>query len=118
MPSLSPHQSAHTGWQLIKATFLAWKNSQTSVLAASLAYFAVFSLAPLLTLVVMIVGLVYGEAAVKGELVGQIEQVVGDEAAQVLETAIASLRGRLLTLQTTVKTNHNTLTPSDRSLCL
>ncbi|MGF1517491.1 MAG: YihY/virulence factor BrkB family protein [Nodosilinea sp.] len=92
MSSLSPHKSAHTGWQLIKSTALAWKNSQTSVLAASLAYFAVFSLAPLLTLVVMIVGLVYGEAAVQGELVGQIEQVVGDEAAQVLETAIASLR--------------------------
>ncbi len=92
MPSLDPPQTAQTGWQLIKSTFLSWKQSHTSVLAASLAYFAVFSLAPLLTLVVMIVGLVYGEAAVEGELVSQIEQVVGDEAAQVMETAIASLR--------------------------
>jgi membrane protein len=92
MPSLSLPRTARTGWQLIKTTALEWKKSQTSVLAASLAYFAVFSLAPLLTLVVMIVGLVYGEAAVKGELVGQIEQVVGGDAAQVMETAIASLR--------------------------
>lgn len=45
-----------------------------------------------MTLVVMVVGAIYGESAVEGELVGQLEQVVGNEAAQVMQTAIADLR--------------------------
>ncbi|TVP61302.1 MAG: YihY/virulence factor BrkB family protein [Leptolyngbya sp. LCM1.Bin17] len=92
MSNSAATKGAKTIWQLIKATAVGWQNSQTSVLAASLAYFTVFSIAPLMTLVIMVVGLVYGESAVEGELVGQLEQIVGSDAAQVMQTAIADLR--------------------------
>jgi membrane protein len=79
-------------WQLLKATVSEWQFNQVSLLAAALAYHTVFSIAPLMVLVIMLVGLVFGESAAQGELVQQLEQVVGPEAAQVIETAIASLR--------------------------
>ncbi|WAL59143.1 YihY/virulence factor BrkB family protein [Thermocoleostomius sinensis A174] len=79
-------------WRLIKETFSEWQFNQVSLLASSLAYYTVFSLAPLMILVIMIVGVIFGEAAAEGELVGQLQEIVGEEGAQILETAIANLR--------------------------
>ncbi|PSB13248.1 YihY/virulence factor BrkB family protein [filamentous cyanobacterium CCP1] len=79
-------------WQLIKATASEWQFNQVSILASSLAYYTVFSIPPLMIIVIMIVGAIFGEAATQGEIVGQIQDVVGEEAAQVIETAIANLR--------------------------
>ena len=79
-------------WGLIKATASEWQFNQVSILASSLAYYTVFSIPPLMIIVIMIVGAIFGEAATQGEIVGQIQDVVGEEAAQVIETAIANLR--------------------------
>lgn len=79
-------------WRLIKETFSEWQFNQVSLLASSLAYYTVFSLAPLMILVIMIVGAIFGEAAAKGEIVERIQGTVGQEGAQVIETAIANIR--------------------------
>jgi membrane protein len=57
-------------------------------MAAALAYYTVFSLAPLLIIVIAIAGAIFGEQAAKGELVAQIQGVVGREGAQLIQTAI------------------------------
>jgi membrane protein len=62
------------------------------MLASSLAYFTIFSIAPLLIIVIMIVGAIFGEAAVQGELVEQIQDVVGEQGAQFIQTVIANVR--------------------------
>ncbi len=92
MPLSSPLRRMQPIWKLVKATASEWQYNQVSLLAAALAYYTVFSIAPLMVLVIMLVGLVFGESAAQGELVQQLEQVVGPEAAQVIETAIANLR--------------------------
>ncbi|BAZ20660.1 ribonuclease BN [Kalymmatonema gypsitolerans NIES-4073] len=79
-------------WELLRATFAEWEFKEVSLLASSLGYYTVFSLAPLLIIVIAIVGAVFGEAAVKHEIVLQVQHFVGSKAAQIIETAIANTR--------------------------
>ena len=75
-------------WLLLKITFSQWRQDQASVMAAALAYYTVFSLAPLLIIVIAIAGAVFGEQAAKGELVMQMQGLIGKEGAQLIQTAI------------------------------
>lgn len=79
-------------WKLIKGTASEWQFNEVSILASSLAYFTIFSIAPLLIIVIMIVGAIFGEAAVEGELVDQIQDVVGQQGAEFIQTAIVNVR--------------------------
>ena len=65
-----------------------WLASHAFIYAAALAFFTVFSIAPIMVVVVTIVGLVLGERAVQGELFGQLEGTLGPEAAEVVQTAV------------------------------
>ncbi|MBI3942837.1 MAG: YihY/virulence factor BrkB family protein [Chloroflexi bacterium] len=73
---------------LLKDTFNAWNEDKAPRLAAALAYYTIFSMAPLLIIVIAIAGLVFGEAAVRGQIVGQIQGLVGEEGAQLIQTMI------------------------------
>lgn len=79
-------------WKLLKETVSEWQFNQVSLLASSLAYYTVFSLAPMMIIVITIIGAIFGEAAAQGEVVGRIQGVVGSEGARVIETAIANIR--------------------------
>jgi membrane protein len=61
-----------------------------SRLGASLAYYAVLSLAPLLVVAVAICGAVFGDRAARGELYGSIEEIVGPQAAGVVQTVLTA----------------------------
>lgn len=67
-----------------------WKEDDAGTLAASVAFYAIFSLAPLLVLAVAIAGLVFGEQAAQGELAAQMEQWVGSAGAESMQGIIAS----------------------------
>ncbi|MBE9042721.1 YihY/virulence factor BrkB family protein [Oscillatoriales cyanobacterium LEGE 11467] len=75
-------------WKLIREAFQEWQKDKASRLAAALAYYTVFSLAPLLIIAIALVGAIFGEEAARGEIVGQIQGLVGLEGAKVVETAI------------------------------
>ena len=77
-----------TIWELLKETFDEWNEDKASRLAAALAYYTVFSLAPLLIIVIAIAGSVFGEEAARGEIVNQIQGLVGKTGAEFIETAI------------------------------
>lgn len=74
--------------ELLKETFQEWQDDNCSRLAASLAYYTIISLSPLLILVIAIAGAVFGEEAARGEIVYQIQGLVGREGANIIETAI------------------------------
>ena len=74
--------------ELVKETFSESNKDKVSLLAAALAYYTAFSLAPLLIIVIAVAGSVFGEEAAKGEIVGQIQGLVGKDGAQLIETAI------------------------------
>ncbi|MDJ0736495.1 MAG: YihY/virulence factor BrkB family protein [Nostocaceae cyanobacterium] len=75
-------------FKLIKEAFKEYQADKVSTLAASLAYYTVFSLAPLLIIAIAIAGAIFGEEAARGEIVGQIQGLVGNEGAKIIETAI------------------------------
>jgi membrane protein len=86
-----------------------WSSDQALSLGAALAYYTVFSLAPLLVLVIAIAGLAFGETAARGEVVGQIQDTVGPAAAELIEGMIerasrpsSGLTATLLSLVTMV----------------
>jgi membrane protein len=77
-------------WNIIKATYSQWSSDKASQLAAALAFYTALSIAPLLVLIIAIVGFFWGQEAAQGQLVGQLRSLMGPEAAQFTETAIAN----------------------------
>src|SRR3954453_10399654 len=61
-------------------------------MGAALAYYTMFSIAPLLMIVIAVAGLVFGVDAARGELVGQLQQLMGTEGAKAVESMLASVR--------------------------
>ena len=77
-------------WNLLKTTYTQWSNDKSSQLAAALAFYTAISIAPLLVLVIAIVGFFLGEEAAQGQLVSQLRSLMGEQAAQFTEAAIAN----------------------------
>jgi membrane protein len=82
------------GWagalDMLKETFTGWADDGALDLGAALAYYAIFSLAPLLLIVIAVAGLVWGREAVQGELVGQLRGLVGEQGGEAIQTMIAN----------------------------
>jgi membrane protein len=74
--------------QLFQETFQEWNKDKASRLAAALAYYTIFSIAPLLIIVIAIAGAVFGEDAARGEIVRQIQGLVGRDGAEFIEIAV------------------------------
>jgi membrane protein len=66
----------------------AWVAHRCTTHAAALAYYAMFSLAPILVIAVSISGLVFGQDAVQGRLVAQIEGLLGHDGACLVQRVI------------------------------
>lgn len=75
-------------WRLLKETFTEWQQDKASRLAAALSYYTAFSLAPLLILAIAIAGAIFGQEAARGEVVGQLQGLIGQDGAEFIETAI------------------------------
>ena len=78
-------------WQLVKQAGDAWIDDYAPSMGAALAYYTVFSLAPLLLIVIAIAGLVFGEEAARGEIFGQLNGLMGSDAAAAIEGMLVSV---------------------------
>ncbi len=72
--------------RLIRETGAAWKQDNVPLHAAALAYYTLFSLAPLLLIAIAVAGAVYGEEAARGELARQLQGLVGQEGAEAMQS--------------------------------
>lgn len=79
-------------WYLLKTTFLEFNDDNAIKLSAALSYYTIFALPPLLIIIITICGLFFGEEAVTGELYGQINRLVGNEAAIQIQDAIKNVQ--------------------------
>ena len=77
-------------FRLLKEAFREWQQDKVSLLAAALAYYTIFSVTPLLVIAIAIAGAVFGEDAAKGEIIQQINELVGEQGAQVIEIGLAN----------------------------
>ena len=75
---------------MLRQTVKAWNDDYAPSMGAALAYYTLFSIAPLILLVVAIAGLAFGEQAARGELFGQIAGLVGPEGARAVEALLAN----------------------------
>jgi membrane protein len=78
-------------WQLLKQSYDEWNRHNAGQLGASLAYYAVLSLAPLVVLLIAILGLVYGPEAARGGLEAELQRFMGSEAAGAVQQIVASV---------------------------
>jgi membrane protein len=69
---------------LLVEGFKDWNEDKAPRLAAALAYYTIFSLAPLLIIVIAIAGLVFGQDAARGEVIAQIQGVMGEQGAETV----------------------------------
>lgn len=67
----------------------AWFDDYAPSMGAAISYYTVFSLAPLLVIVIAVAGGVFGREAVQGEITGQISGMVGAQGAQMIEGLVA-----------------------------
>ena len=78
-------------WGLVKAAGNAWIDDYAASMGAALSYYTVFSLAPMLLIVIAIAGLVFGVEAAQGQIFGQLRGLLGDEAARSIQGLLASV---------------------------
>lgn len=76
-------------WQLLKNAFKEWYSKDPFRQSAIIAYYAIFSLPALLVIVIATAGLVFGHDAVSGHVYGQINTLIGSEAAIQVQAMIA-----------------------------
>ncbi len=77
-------------YQLAKKSVVAWVDDYAPSMGAAISYYTVFSIAPLLLIVIAVAGFVWGREAVQGEIVTQLSGLIGAEGAKGVEALIES----------------------------
>ena len=85
-------QSTLRWWRITSDAVKLWLDCDAFSHAASLAFYTLFSLAPIVIIAVSVIGLVLGEEAAQGQIVAQLQDVMGLEAASAVEQAVARSR--------------------------
>jgi membrane protein len=88
-----PHRSraAHVLraiWTLMRDAAAGWLTHRASSTGAALAFYTIFSLAPVLIISIAIAGFFFGEAAARGEIVDKIGDLVGPQGAQLVQSVL------------------------------
>lgn len=78
-------------WKLLKKTFQEFDDDNALKLSASLSYYTIFSLPPLLIIIISIFSIFFGREAVNGQFFGQINGMVGNEAALQIQETIKNI---------------------------
>ena len=88
--------------RLIYNTYIEWLHDRAARLGAALAYYALFSIAPLLVIMIAIAGSVYGQSAAEGQIVNVISDQIGPAAAVGVEQLLAGIYKSGSSLFTTI----------------
>ncbi|MEB3280008.1 MAG: YihY/virulence factor BrkB family protein [Lyngbya sp.] len=78
----------NTIWSLLKETFNEWQQDKVPILAAALSYYMIFSIAPILILVIAVVGFIVGEQLAQDQVFAQLESFFGPENAASIRTIL------------------------------
>lgn len=83
---------ADTAWSLIKHAARSWLDDYAPSMGAALAYYTLFSIAPLLLIVISVAGLIFGEDAARGEISLQLNSLMGPAGASAVQDLLVSVR--------------------------
>src|ERR1700712_5283615 len=90
--------SLSTIWKIIKNSFTGFMNDKVPKLSGSLAYYMIFSMGPLLLIIITMCSFFFGRDAAEGRVYGQLQSFVGHDTAIQLQQIIknASLSGKTM----------------------
>lgn len=78
-------------WLLFKTAFTSWSDDYAQSMGAALAYYTMFSIAPLLLIVISITGLIFGQEVARGEIIGQLNNLMGEQGVLAIQTLLKSV---------------------------
>src|ERR1700754_3299724 len=81
----------HAAFRILKDTFQGFQDDRALKFSASLSYYTVFSLAPLLLLMISLAGVFFGREAIQGQVFGEINGLIGNEAAAQIQDIIKNM---------------------------
>lgn len=77
-------------WTLCRDAAMAWVDDFAPSMGAAISYYTMFSLAPLLVIVIAVAGALFGTEAVNGQIAAQLDGLIGAEGAQAVQGLVAS----------------------------
>jgi len=81
-----------TYWRILKSTVAGFLNEDSMKYSASLSYYTVFSIGPILVLMIALAGIFYGEDAIEGKVFLELRGLVGSNAAKQIQEVIQNLQ--------------------------
>jgi membrane protein len=90
--AFSIKKNLHSVWKITLATFNGFLDDRGLKLSASLAYYTVFSLAPLMMLLVFVLSLYFGHDAFQGKIYPELKGFVGADAAAQIQSIVKSVQ--------------------------
>src|SRR5437870_4892250 len=88
-----PTNKLKASWQLLRLTFSEWWNDNTFELSAALAFYATFSIAPVLLITVGIASIFLTPDTAENQIVSEFQKMVGPQGARAIRQVIESSRG-------------------------
>jgi len=79
---------------VMRCAVTAWMDHRAASKGAALAFYSLFSLAPILVLVIAIAGFFYGQDAAQGQLIGELRGLVGQQGAETIQAILAGARNK------------------------
>jgi membrane protein len=89
-------------WKVLKDTVLAFIEDEALTRGAAIAFYTVTSIAPVLLIVIAIAGLAFGQDAARNAITAQLGDLMGEQTAQVLQTAVASAANKPAGIMATI----------------
>ena len=89
------HFPIHWAWRLktvLVESMVSWFDHRAASKGAALAFYTLFSMTPILVLTIAVAGYVFGEEAAQGEIVAQVQGLVGPNGAQAIQALLAAAR--------------------------
>src|ERR1044071_914865 len=89
----NPANKFKAGWELLKLTFTEWTNDNAFELSAALAFYTIFSIAPVLLIAVGVASFFLAPDTATDQIVGEMEKMIGAQGATAVRQVIESSRG-------------------------
>jgi membrane protein len=81
-------------WKLLRDTVLSFIDDEALGRGAAISFYTVTSVAPVLLIVIAIAGLAFGRDAAQNALTAQLSGLMGQQSAEILQSAVASAAGK------------------------
>lgn len=79
-------------WGIFKETYIKLMKDNTALKAAGISYYTLISMVPLTVFILVIADVVFGERSVKGQILSQVQDIVGKKTADSLRVLINSVQ--------------------------